>query len=182
VASEPLPSLSYSAGTTNKTVPSGGSLALAPDDYGIVTVNSGGTLKLSSGVYNMKELRASSSGIVIEIDLSSGDPVTINVVSNLQLGKEAEIRLLPNGEEDSELVTFNTLQSSLKLLGELWQRSLFVGKLQRAERKSDVGEEHATARLHLRERNFSRARLLVPASRLARLIARPRQFAEIGWR
>ncbi|NUM78655.1 T9SS type A sorting domain-containing protein, partial [candidate division KSB1 bacterium] len=113
VANEPLPSLSYgSISGPNKTVAKGKSLTLAPDDYGIVTVNSGGTLKLSSGEYFMKELRGASSGIVIEIDLSSGDPVTINVESNLQLGKEAEIRLLPNGESDSELVTFNTLQTS----------------------------------------------------------------------
>ena len=112
VDTEALPSLSYSAGGLNKTVPSGGSLTLAPDSYGIVTINSGGTLKLSSGEYFMKELRALSSETVIEIDLSSGDPVTIDIESNLQLGKEAEIRLLPNGESDSELVTFNTLQTS----------------------------------------------------------------------
>jgi len=116
VATEPLPSLSYGpVSGSNKTVPSGGSLTLAPEDgpYGIVTINKGGTLKLSSGEYFMKELRASSSGIVIEIDLSPvPGEVTINVESNLQLGKEAEIRLLPNGEEDSELVTFNTLQNS----------------------------------------------------------------------
>ncbi|MCL4705194.1 T9SS type A sorting domain-containing protein [bacterium] len=113
VTAEPLPSLSYGTiSGPNKTVAKGKSLTLAPDDYGIVTVNSGSTLKLSSGEYFMKELRGSSSGIVIEIDLSSGDPVTINIQSNLQLGKEAEVRLLPNGETDSELVTFNTLQTS----------------------------------------------------------------------
>jgi len=113
VDTELLPSLNYTAGTTNKTVPSGGSLTLATGSYGIVTVNSGGKLKLSSGEYFMKELRASSSGTVIEIDLSPApSEVTINVESNLQLGKEAEIQLLPNGESDSKLVTFNTLQTS----------------------------------------------------------------------
>ncbi|MCK6563101.1 hypothetical protein L6R21_28285, partial [bacterium] len=54
---------------------------------------------------------------MIEIDLSSGAPITLNVVSNLYLGKEIEIRLLPNGEGDSELVTFNTLQSSAVSFG-----------------------------------------------------------------
>ncbi|RIK58350.1 hypothetical protein DCC62_29470, partial [candidate division KSB1 bacterium] len=113
VANEPLPSLSYGPiSGPNKTVAKGKSLTLAPNSYGIVTVNSDGKLKLSSGEYFMKELRGASSGIVIEIDLSSGDPVIINVQSNLQLGKEAEIRLLPNGESDSELVAFNTLQTS----------------------------------------------------------------------
>ncbi len=77
-------------------------------------MSQGGTLKLSSGEYFMNELRYSSTieGGTIEIDLSSGDPVTINVVSNLQLGHEAAIVLLPNGEGDSELVTFNTMQST----------------------------------------------------------------------
>ncbi|RIK75033.1 hypothetical protein DCC62_14105 [candidate division KSB1 bacterium] len=113
LANEPLPSLSYGPiSGPNKTVAKGKSLTLAPGSYGIVTVNSSGTLKLSSGEYFIKELRGSSSGIVIEIDLSSGDPVTINMQSNLQLGKEAEIRLLPNGETDSKLVTFNTLQTT----------------------------------------------------------------------
>ncbi len=114
VDAEDLPSLSYSAGGSNKTVPKGKSLTLAPGSYGIVTMTQGGTLKLTSGEYFMNELRYSSSieGGVIEIDLSSGDPITINVVSNLQLGHEAAIVLLPNGENDSHLVTFNTKQST----------------------------------------------------------------------
>jgi hypothetical protein len=112
VNNEALPSLSYSAGGANKTVPNGGALVLAPGSYGIVTINSGGTLKLTSGEYFMNELRASSSETVIEIDLASGGATTINVVSNLLLDKEAAIQLLPNGESDSELVTFNTLQSA----------------------------------------------------------------------
>ena len=89
-------------------------LTLAPGSYGIVTLNSASTLKLTSGDYFLNELRYSSSvtSAVIEIDLSSGDPANINAVSLLQLGKEVEIRLLPNGEADSKLVTFNTLQST----------------------------------------------------------------------
>jgi len=114
VNNEPLPVLNYTAGGANKTVPNGGALTLAPGSYGIVTMSQGGTLKLSSGEYFMNELRYSSTieGGTIEIDLSSGDPITINVVSNLQLGHEAAIVLLPNGESDSELVTFNTMQST----------------------------------------------------------------------
>ncbi len=128
VDTEPLPSLSYSAGGMDKTVPSGGSLTLAPDSYGIVTLNGGGTLKLTSGSgdYFMNELRYPGSTAVIEIDLSSGDPVTINVVSNLQLGREVEIRLLPNGEDDSELVSFNTLQSTAVSIG---KEAYFLGTL-----------------------------------------------------
>ncbi len=114
VNTESLPSLSYSAGGANKTVPNGGSLTLAPGSYGIVTMSQGGTLKLTSGEYFMNELRYSSTieGGTIEIDLSSGDPLTVNVVTNLQLGHEAAVVLLPNGEADSKLVTFNTMQAT----------------------------------------------------------------------
>ena len=110
----PLPSLSFSAGGANMTVPSNGVLTLVPGSYGVVTMSNSGTLKLTSGEYFMNELRYSSSieGGVLEIDLSSGEPVTINVVSNLQLGHEAAIQLLPNGESDSKLVTFNTKQTT----------------------------------------------------------------------
>ncbi len=126
VATEPLPGKSYSGGVTNATVPSGGSLTLAPNSYNIVTLDGGGTLKLTSGDYFMNELRYPGSAAVIEIDLSSGDPVTINVVSNLQLGKEVEIRLLPNGEADSKLVTFFTLQSTAMSVG---REAYFLGNL-----------------------------------------------------
>ncbi len=124
VPSQPLPSLSYSAGGANKTVPNSGSLTLAPGSYGIVTINSGGKLKLTSGDYYMNELRNSSTAIhgVIEIDLSSGMPITINVVTNLQFGHEIEIRLLPNGEADSKLVTFNTKQTT----SANWGREAFM--------------------------------------------------------
>jgi len=126
VDNEPLPGLSYSAGGLNKTVPSGGALALNPGSYNIVTLNGGGTLKLTSGEYFFNQLKYPGSKAVIEIDLSSGDPVTINVVSNLQLGKEVAIQLLPNGEDDSELVTFNTQQSTAVKVG---REAYFLGSL-----------------------------------------------------
>jgi len=126
VASIPLPSKSYSAGGLNKTVPSGGSLVLAPGSYNIITLNGGGTLKLTSGDYFFNELRYPGSTAVIEFDLSTGYPVNVNVVSNLQLGKEAEIRLLPNGESDSDLVTFFTLQSIAVNIG---KEAYFLGTL-----------------------------------------------------
>ncbi|KAA0230176.1 T9SS C-terminal target domain-containing protein [candidate division KSB1 bacterium] len=114
---EPLPCLSYSAGGANKTVPSGGVLALPPGSYNVVTLKSGGTLKLTSGAYFINELRYSGSEAVIEINLASGEEATINVVKKLQLGKEVAIQLLPNGESDSKLVTFNSLQSTAVSLG-----------------------------------------------------------------
>ncbi|MCK6560016.1 T9SS type A sorting domain-containing protein [bacterium] len=126
VASEPLPSKSYSAGGPNKAVPQNGTLTLAPGSYGIVTLNSGGTLKLTSGDYFLNELRYPGSTAVIAIDLASGEPVNINVVSNLQLGKEVAVRLLPNGESNSELVTFFTLQRTAVNVG---KEAYFLGTL-----------------------------------------------------
>ncbi|NUO82343.1 T9SS type A sorting domain-containing protein [candidate division KSB1 bacterium] len=119
VANEPLPSDSYTAGGPHMTVPSGGSLTLAPGSYGIVTLNNGGTLKLTSGEYRMNELRYPNSAEngVLEINLAGGDPIAIKVVDKLQFGQESVVRLLPNGEDDSELVTFFTLQSSSVTLG-----------------------------------------------------------------
>jgi len=128
VDNEPLPSKNYSAGGQNKTVPANGVLALTPGSYNIVTLNSGGTLKLASGDYFFNELRYSSSvtGAVIEIDLASGAPANVNVVSNLQLGKKATLRLLPDGEDDSDLVTFCTLQSTPVSIG---KEAYFLGTL-----------------------------------------------------
>jgi hypothetical protein len=42
----------------------------------------------------------------------AGAGVKINIVSNFQFGHAGAIRLLPNGESDSKLVTFNTKQST----------------------------------------------------------------------
>ncbi|MCG3153714.1 MAG: hypothetical protein DKINENOH_00304 [bacterium] len=119
VNNEPLPSKSFSAGGSNHIVPQNGVLNLSPNTYGLVTLNSFSTLKLTSGDYYLDELRYASTvtSAVIEIDLSSRNPVTINVANNLQLGNEVEIRLLPNGESDSKLVTFFTLQNSAVKFG-----------------------------------------------------------------
>jgi len=125
---EPLPNKSYSAGGPNKTVLQNGTLSLAPGSYNRVTLNSFSTLKLTSGDYFLNELRYSSTvtSAVIEIDLTSSDPVNIYVVNLLQLGKEVEIRLLPNGQADSKLVTFCTLQSVQVTVG---REAYFLGTL-----------------------------------------------------
>ncbi len=116
VSTEPLPTLTYSAGGLNKTIPQNGTLALAPGSYNIVTMNGWSTLKLSSGAYNLNQLKYVGEESVIEIDVTSG-PVTVNVVSNLQLGKDIEIRILPGGEAGSTSVTFNTKQSANVTIG-----------------------------------------------------------------
>ncbi|MCK6562266.1 T9SS type A sorting domain-containing protein [bacterium] len=120
VNNEALPSLSYSAGGLSKIVPQNGTLALSPGSYNHVTLGSYSKLQLTSGDYYFTSLKYSGSTVttvVIEIDLSSGDPITLNVANNLYLGNEVEIRLLPNGEADSKLVTINTRQSTAVTLG-----------------------------------------------------------------
>jgi photosystem II stability/assembly factor-like uncharacterized protein len=129
VPTEALPSLSYSAGGVNKTVPQNGTLTLAPGSYNTVTLNSFSKLKLTSGDYYFTSLKYNSSTTttaVIEIDLSSGNPITLNVVSNLYLGNEVEIRLLPNGEAGSKLVTFNSKQTTAMTVG---RQAYFLGNL-----------------------------------------------------
>ncbi|MDZ7313674.1 MAG: T9SS type A sorting domain-containing protein, partial [candidate division KSB1 bacterium] len=116
VAPIPLPVLSYSAGGPNRTIPQNGTLTLAPGSYGTVTMNGWTTLKLSSGDYYLNQLIYKGEESVIEIDVTNG-PVTINVVSKLQLGKDIVIRVLPDGEAASTKVTFNTMQTSKLEIG-----------------------------------------------------------------
>ncbi len=120
VATEPLPSLSYSAGGLSKILPQNGTLPLAPGSYNHVTMYSYSKLKLTSGDYYFNSLKYGSSTVttvVSEIDLSSGNPVTLNVMNNLYLGNEVEIRLLPNGEADSKLVAISARQSTAVTVG-----------------------------------------------------------------
>lgn len=112
VAIVPLPILNYTAGGPSLTVPKNGTLTVIPGSYNIITINTGSTLKLQSGDYFINELRYNSSQAVVVIDLASGNPVNINVVKTLQLSSKAVMQLLPNGESDSKLVTFNTRQST----------------------------------------------------------------------
>lgn len=115
---EALPSLSYSAGGSSHFVPSNGTLTLLPGSCHHVVLNSLSTLKLNSGDYFFTSLRdngGTTTTAVLEIDLSSGEPITLNVVSNRSLGHEVAMRLLPNGEGDSELGTINTPQSNLTI-------------------------------------------------------------------
>lgn len=116
ISAQPLPSFSYTAGGPSKTIPQNGTLALAPGSYNIVTMNGWSTLKLSSGDYYLNQLKYVGEESVIEIDVSNG-PVTVNVVSNLQLGKDIAIQIVPDGEAGSPKVTFNTRQTTTMTIG-----------------------------------------------------------------
>ncbi len=116
ISAQPLPSLSYTAGGASKTIPQNGTLTLAPGSYNVVTMNGWSTLKLSSGDYYLNQLKYVGEESVIEIDVSNG-PVTVNVVSNLQLGKDIAIQIVPDGEAGSTKVTFNTRQTTTMTIG-----------------------------------------------------------------
>ncbi len=120
----PLPTKSYTAGGADHDVPEDGSLTLAPGSYGEVTLEQNSTLFLQSGDYFFEELVTKDDPVVFDIDVSGG-PITVNVVNDLGLGHEIEIRL-PNGEADSDLVTFCTLQSGEIELG---REAYFLGTL-----------------------------------------------------
>ncbi|MCK6558065.1 right-handed parallel beta-helix repeat-containing protein [bacterium] len=116
ISAQPLPSFSYTAGGASKTIPQNGTLTLAPGSYNVVTMNGWSTLKLSSGDYYLNQLKYLGEEAVIEIDVSNG-PVTVNVVSNLQLGKDIAIQIVPDGEAGSTKVTFNTRQTTTMTIG-----------------------------------------------------------------
>jgi hypothetical protein len=119
-----LPSPSFSAGGPNHTVPTRGSLILAPGSYGKIEVEKLGTLFLSTGDYFMDILNA-GSGAILSIDVLSG-PVNINVVKALGLDTDFEIIITPLGQAGTNQVTFTTLQTN-KLI--VCGASLFLGWL-----------------------------------------------------
>lgn len=116
VANVAMPALAYSAGGPSHTIAKGKTLALAPGSYGTVTINKGATLKFSSGDYYFDQLLDKGTDAVFVFDVASG-PVTINVVAKLEMAKDLEFRILVDGEDGSEKVTVNTMQSTKLSLG-----------------------------------------------------------------
>ncbi len=105
VATIPLPSLSFTAGGPNKTVPKNGSLSLGPGYYNKVKVNQKGTLLLSAGDYYLNILDTEFAAI-LAIEVSSG-PVNINVVKDLEFTASVKVNVTGGA---TSLVTFSTLQ------------------------------------------------------------------------
>ncbi len=116
VANVAMPALAYSAGGPNHTIAKGKFLALAPGSYGTVTIYKGATLKFSSGDYYFDQLLDSGTDAVFVFDVASG-PVTINVVTKLEMAKDLEFRILVEDENGSDKVTVNTMQSTKLSIG-----------------------------------------------------------------
>ncbi len=115
VAPMSLPNPSFAAGGANHTVPQNSSLTLSPGSYGAVIVGKSARLNLSSGDYFFNTLDAGVKA-VLSIDVSSG-PININVVARLNFNKEAKVQI-SSGDDDSDEVTFTTLQESRLTIGE----------------------------------------------------------------
>lgn len=110
VAAIPLPTLNFTAGGPDKTAPKKGSLTLGFGTYGKVKVEKKATLYLSAGDYFMDELDTDKAAKVV-IDVTDG-AVSINVVKYLEIDRQVEIVIVPNGQSDSELVTFSSMQKN----------------------------------------------------------------------
>jgi len=78
---------------------------LAPGDYNQIKVAKGGTLNLSSGAYNLSSLEMSEKS-VLSLNLSSGNPISINVDDRVKLFKKMIMKLIP-ATASTALITFN---------------------------------------------------------------------------
>lgn len=103
-----LPTLSFTAGGHDVTVPEGGTRTLDPGSYDDVRVKQHGTLFLKTGAYFMKSLdtRLLSK---ISVDVTDG-PVTINVTKKLEFGPSTEVIITPIGQFGTRDVIFNSMQ------------------------------------------------------------------------
>ncbi len=124
VPSVPMPTISFSAGGNNVTVPINGVMALAPGNYGNVSVLKNGRLELSGGDYFVNSLTIGESA-VLALNVSADD-VEINVVRLLSFGKKSQVQITPGGESATEDVVFNRadggevkIRENAKVLGSI---------------------------------------------------------------
>ncbi|MDZ7359103.1 MAG: T9SS type A sorting domain-containing protein [candidate division KSB1 bacterium] len=107
IAAVPLPVLpDIDHGDDDVTVKKGKTLTVAPGDYEEVKVEKKGTLNLKSGTYNLECLNLGEKATLV-IDLSSGDPIILNVDEEVIFGKNAVMKLMPS-TASTNLITINT--------------------------------------------------------------------------
>jgi len=100
---EDMPGIAH--GTNDISVGENKSRTLAPGDYNKIKVAKSGTLRLSSGVYNISRLEMSEKSLLV-IDLSSGNPISINADDRVKLLKKVTMKLVPAAAATA-LITFN---------------------------------------------------------------------------
>jgi len=103
-----IPSPSFSAGGPDIEVPVGGVHTLSPGSYGRIKVRACADLYLSSGDYYIDELDTDPQAIVW-VDLTGG-PITINVVTELDIDDGVAIIIRPEDSGTTTDITINALQ------------------------------------------------------------------------
>jgi cytoskeletal protein CcmA (bactofilin family) len=107
LAKVPLPVLAkIDHGDDDVTVKKGKTLTVDPGDYEEVKVEKKGTLNLKSGTYNLECLNLGEKAMLV-LDLSSGDPIILNVDEEVIFGKNAVMKLVPS-TASTNLITINT--------------------------------------------------------------------------
>jgi len=119
VAEIPLPNPAFPAEGNDYAVPINGTLSLPPGSYGNVMVGKNATLQLGhngiSGEYFFNMLQTNQKS-VLAIDVTQGE-VEINVVRKLDFDKQVKV-VISSGDDDSDEVTFTTLQKSRLTIGD----------------------------------------------------------------
>ncbi len=109
-----LPAITVSAGTTQVIVDAGLTVKLPPGSYSEVRVNTGGSLVLTSGTYQVGRFILGASSVRIEAQTGAG-PVVVNVAQELLFGDATKIHLV--GSSDPKLVQFYSNQTNQLRLG-----------------------------------------------------------------
>lgn len=112
-----LPQLPNSvSGTTSVNVPTGGSLSLAPGQYGNISVDIGGTLTLTGGIYNVTSIDAkkdsnifidTSSEIVVDDSISWAKGVVVGPSATSSITAK-DIIIFVKGNADINAITTST--------------------------------------------------------------------------
>lgn len=88
-----IPTKTVTAGTTDVNVFNGQTRVLAPGNYRDVHAFGGSTLRLRTGVYNMRSFIVESSTVSITLDITSG-PIDVNVQGQVRFGDRMSMQLL----------------------------------------------------------------------------------------
>ncbi len=110
----PIPTKSFTSGTTNHNIYSGQSLDLPPGQYGEIHLYSNGTLTLESGTYSLKKLIIEAPGANLTLDVTQG-AIEANTESTLRFGNNLNMSLV--GGDDPKLVQFYTNSQENVVIG-----------------------------------------------------------------
>jgi hypothetical protein len=139
------------AGGADQTCTGGGctSLTLAPGTYGSLNIGQNKTLNLSSGDYYFDDISA-DSGLVLNVDLTSGGPVNIYVVGLTNFGQNHTTMVKGAGTGGSfvspgaapalaSLIYLETLDKFNINANTVWAGTVFASQFESGSSESYVG-------------------------------------------